>query len=89
MPMLIDGGWSVSGSGVRPSASAHWPTSTSFFGNAAGTGRSFGTSDLDSSVSIRVWSVATTFATSRFGRPGTVTKMSVGLLAKLKELVMT
>ena len=41
MPTLIDGGWSVSGSSVRPSASAHWPTSTSFFGNAAGTGRSF------------------------------------------------
>ena len=87
IPAAKDGGWSVFGSTVRPSASAHCPTRASFFGYAAGTGRSFASTFR--SVSIRLWSWATTLATSRVGRPGTVTKMSVGLLAKLNELVTT
>ena len=66
----------------RPTARPPRPSS----GTRSGTGRSF--ASTFSSVSIRVWSVATTLATSRCGRPGTVTKMSVGLLAKLNELVM-
>jgi hypothetical protein len=72
---------------VRPRASDHWPTRMSFFGAATGTGRLL--ASILSSVSIRVWSLATTLATKRSGCPGTVTKMAAGLLAKLKALVMT
>src|SRR5215208_5315183 len=85
IPPLMDGGWDRSGFRVRPRAIDHMPTSTSFLGKAGGTGR------LDwsilSMVSIRVGSDPITLATVR-GRPGAVTKMSVGLPTKLKVLVM-
>ena len=86
MPTLVEGKPFGSGAKVRPTATAHCPMTTSFFGTAVGTGRSF--ASILSNVTKRVASVATTLATVR-GRPGMVTKMSVGLLAKLKELVMT
>ena len=88
MPTLTDNAGTSfkSVSSARPRASDHWPTRISLLGTATGTVRPL-RSTL-SSVSIRVWSVATTLATSR-GLPGTLTKMSVGLLAKLKELEMT
>ena len=87
MPTLTEGACSRFVSSVRPKARVHWPTLTSFLGSGDGTGRSF--ASILSSVSIRVESVETTLATNRVARPGTVTKMSVGLLAKLNELVMT
>ena len=40
LPALTDGGWSVFGSRVRPSAIAHCPIRTSFFGYGTATGRS-------------------------------------------------
>src|SRR5215217_5067165 len=63
----------------------HMPTSTSFLGKAGGTGRPVWS--ILSMVSMRVGSDPTTLATVR-GRPGTVTKMSVGLPTKLNVLVM-
>ena len=84
MPPLIEGAVSIRGSVCGP-AIDHMPTSTSFFGNAVGTGKPV--CSILSSVSMRVESVPTTLATTR-GLPGTVTKMSVGLPMKLNELVM-
>src|SRR5262249_16151226 len=85
IPPLIDGGWDTSGLSVRPRATDHMPTSTSFFGNGVGTGSPVWS--ILSIVSMRVGSDPTTFATVR-GWPGTVTKMSVGLPTKLNALVM-
>ena len=83
MPTLIDGGWSTSGSSVRPRAIAHWPISHVLLRERrrapAGPFAS-----IFSSVSIRVWSVATTLATSRSGWPGTVTKMSRRLVGEVE-----
>lgn len=84
MPRLNEGGCSTLGLRVRPMASDHWPTSISFFGITAGTGSPF-RSTFTNEI-MRDWSFATTFATMR-PLPGIVTKMSVGLLMKLKELV--
>src|SRR5688500_4152261 len=86
IPPLMDGIWARSGLRVRPMAIDHMPTSTSFFGKAGGTGRPVWS--ILSMVSMRVGSDPTTLATVR-GRPGTVTKMSVGLPTKLNVLVMT
>ena len=41
-----------------------------------------------SRVTMRVWSVATTWATLRSLLPGSATRMVAGLLAKLKALEM-
>jgi hypothetical protein len=38
---------------------------------------------------MRVWSVATTFATNRSFSPGMAMKIALGLLAKLNALEMT
>src|SRR4051794_36633295 len=84
IPPLIDGGCDGSGSSVRPTAIDHMPTSTSFLGKAGGTGSPVWS--ILSMVSMRVGSDPTTLATVR-GRPGAVTKMSVGLPTKLKVLV--
>src|SRR5712691_8021599 len=87
IPALVEGGLLTFGSSVRPRATAHWPIFTSFFGTAFGTVRPEASTLIN--VIMRVWSVAIVLATLRSFWPGMVTKTAVGLLAKLKALVMT
>ena len=86
MPTDTDGRSAPSEVSVRPTAIEVRPIWISGLGVGLGTGNFVpsGRSVILSSVSMRVWSVATTWATLRSFRPGTVTRICAGLLAKLK-----